>query len=373
VRQKAEDVLKRAKAGEDFAALAKQFSQDESNNSTGGSLGEFGRGVMVPEFEQAAFAMKPGEISDLVKTSFGFHIIKVTAHTPAATRPLADVRTEIEDQLKWQNAQQEAESLAKGLEAQIKTRADLDRLDKDLDRLAKERGLHVQDTTAFLRDEPIDGLGPAPEVAAQAFQLDEGAVSPALRVSRGWVFATPIGTEPARVPELSEVRDQVRDDVIESRAAELAKSRAAEIAQSLKQATDFAAAAKRAGLEVQTTELIARSSPIPDLGVSEEVDKVAFSLPVGGVSDPISTPQGTAIIRVVEKEDVTEQQIADGRDQLRDELVNQRRDRFFSGYMVEAKKGLAIAINQDTLQRAMGPAPAGAPAPPPTTSPIFPQ
>jgi peptidyl-prolyl cis-trans isomerase D len=364
VRKQAEEVLKRAKAGEDFAALAKQFSEDESNNMNGGSLGEFGRGTMVPEFDQAAFALKSGEISDLVKTAFGFHIIKVERNQPASTRPLDEVRAEIEDQLKWQQAQAQAETTAKTLAGQVKS------LD-DLTRLAKERGLHLQDTGAFLRDEPIDGLGPAPEVSAQAFQLADGAVSPALRVSRGWVLASVIGKEEPRLPELAEVRDRVRDDLTRERAAELARTKAADIAAMLKGSKDFAAAVAKAGLEVKPTELIARGSPIPDLGVSPDVDAVAFALPEGGVSDPISTPQGTAIIRVVAKEDVSDAQVASGMDQIREELVNQRRDRFFSGYMVEAKKNLRIEIFQDTLQRAVGPAPAAPAGAPPGGPPIF--
>jgi len=346
VRKQAEEVLKRVKAGEDFAALAKQYSEDESNNAKGGDLDYFGRGSMVPEFEQAAFGMKTGEISDLVKTSFGFHIIKVVDHKPALTRPLAEVRAEIEDQLKGQKAQQQAEQTAKTLEAQLKTSA-------DLDRIAKERGLYVQETGLFLRDEPIDGLGPAPEVAAQAFQLAEGAVSPALRVSRGWVFVTLTGKQDPYVPQLAEVRDKVREDVVRERAAEIAKTKAAEIAGLLKNAGDFAAAAKKAGLEVKTTDLIARNSPIPDIGVSAEIERVAFDLPKGAVSDPIATPQGTAIVRVAEKEGVTDAQIAAGQDQLRDELRNQRRDRFFSGYMVKAKEKLKIQINQDNVTRAI--------------------
>lgn len=364
VRKQAEEVLKRARGGEDFAALAKEFSEDDSNNMTGGSLGEFGRGTMVPEFEQAAFALKTGDISDLVKTAFGYHIIKVEQNQPGATRTIDEVRPEIEDQLKWQKAQEQAESAAKTIEGQVRTR-------EDLDRIAQERGLHVQDTGAFSRDEPIDGLGPAPEVSAQAFQLADGAVSPALRVSRGWVLATVIGKEEPRLPELGEVRERVREDLTRERAAELAKTKAAEIAAMLKGAGNFAAAAAKAGLEVKPTELIPRGSPIPDLGVSPDVDNVAFTLPDGGVSDPIATPQGTAIIRVVAREGVTDEQVAEGMDQMRDELVNQRRDRFFSGYMVEAKKSLQIAINQETLQRALGPAPAAPAGAPPSGPPIF--
>jgi peptidyl-prolyl cis-trans isomerase D len=357
VKTQAEGILKRAKAGEDFAALAKQYSEDESNSGKGGDLDYFGRSTMVPEFEQVAFALKPGEISDLVKTSFGFHVIKLVDRRDATTKPLAEVRAEIEEQLKWQKAQQQAEQTAKSLEAQMKSTA-------DLDRIAKERGYHVQDTGLFLRDDPIDGLGPSPEVSAQAFQLAEGTVSPALRVARGWVFVTPTGKQQPYVPQLAEVRDRVRDDVTRERATELAKAKGAEIAALLKKAPDFAGAVKKAGLEVKPTELIARGAAIPDIGVSAEAENVAFSLPQGGISDPVSTPQGTAIIRVVEKEAVTDAQVASGLDTLREQLLNERRDKFFSGYMVKAKEGLKIAIHQDVLTRAMGPAPA-APALPP--------
>ena len=352
VRKQAEDLLQRVKAGADFAALAKQYSEDEVSSTKGGDLDYFGRGAMVPEFEASAFAMKTGDVSDLVKTSFGFHIIKVVDRREAATRALADVRAEIEDQLKWQKAQQQAEQTAKTVETQLKNAA-------DLDRIAKERGFHVQDTGLLLRDDPIDGLGPAPEVAGQAFQLAEGAVSPALRVSRGWVFVTVTQKQDPYVPQLTEVSARVRDDLIRQRATELAKTKAAEIAAMLKGARDFGAAAKKAGLEVKPTELIARGAPIPDIGVSPEIDKVVFPLPVGSVSDPISTPQGTAIVRVAEKEAVTDAQIATGMDQTREELVNQRRDRFFGGYMAKAKETLKISINQETLARAIGAPPAG--------------
>lgn len=347
VQALAEEVLKKARAGADFAALAKQYSDDDSNKDNGGDLDYFGRGRMVAEFDAAAFAMKTGEISNLVKTAFGFHIIKVVDAKPDTTRPMAEVRAEIEDQLKWQKAQAEAERIAKSLEATTKTPA-------DLEKMARERGLPVVETGLFLASDPIGALGPQPEMAQRIFATKEGEVTPALRVAAGWAFATVTGRQDAYIPKLDEVKEKVRDDLAAEKAAELAKTRASAIAAELRAAKDFAAAAKKAGLEVKTTELIARGAPIPDLGVSEAIDAAAFSLPVGGVSDAVSTPTGTAIVRVAEKVDVTPAEMAAGTDQLRDELVNQRRDRFFSAYMLKAKQTLKINIRQDTLARVVG-------------------
>ncbi len=327
VQAQAEEVLKKAKApGADFAALAKQYSEDESNNTIGGDLDYFGRGRMVAEFEQAAFAMKNGEISDLVKTAFGLHIIKMVDNKPESTRPLAEVRTEIEEQLKWQKAQAEAEKIAKTLESQIKTPA-------DLDRVAKERNMEVTETDLILLAEPIVGIGTQPELSGRLFGMKEGDVTPAMRVSTGWVFGTVTGRQDAYVPQLAEVKARVTEDVKQDKAAEMAKQRAVTIANELKTAKDFAAAVKRAGLDIKTTELITRGSAIPDVGISDTVDAAAFALPQGGVSDAITTPTGTAIIRVAEKVNVTDAEIESGKDALRDELINARRDKFFAAYM----------------------------------------
>ena len=348
VKAKAEEVLKMAKApGADFAALARKFSEDESNNSNGGDLDYFGRGRMVAEFEQAAFAMKNGETSDLVKTAFGFHIIKMVDNKPETTRPLAEVRSEIEDQLKWQKAQAEAEKIAKSLEATMKTPA-------DLDRIAKERGMQLTETGLILLAEPIQGVGSQPELSGRLFGMKEGDVTPAMRVSTGWVFASVTGRQDPYIPKLDEVKTKVADDVKQEKAVAMAKQRAASIATELKSAKDFAAAVKRAGLEIKPTELVARGSAIPDLGISDSIDNVAFALPQGGVSDAITTPTGTAIIRVAEKVNVTDAEVESGKDQMRDELVNARRDKFFGAYMQKAKQGLKITTREDTLARVVG-------------------
>jgi peptidyl-prolyl cis-trans isomerase D len=164
VRKQAEAVLKRAKAGEDFAKLANQYTEEEVGKTRGGDLDFFGRGQMAKEFEDAAFALKPGEISDIVKTQFGLHIIKVTDRRDAATKPLEEVKGQIEDEIKWERAQAEAQRIADELDAQIDDPG-------DFDTLAKSRGLTVAESGVFSRQEPIGGLGVAPAVAERAFEM----------------------------------------------------------------------------------------------------------------------------------------------------------------------------------------------------------
>jgi peptidyl-prolyl cis-trans isomerase D len=337
VRKQAESVLKRAKVGEDFAKLANEFTEEEVGKTRGGDLDFFGRGAMAKEFEEASFALKPGQISDIVQTQFGLHIIKLTDRKPATTRTLDEVKPQIEDQIKWERAQAEAQRVADELDNQIDDPS-------DLDTIAKTRGLTVNESAFFGRQEPITGLGLAPAVAERAFGMKQGEVSDALRTPQGFVFITMTATEAARDSGLEEVKARVRDDVIKNKAADTARQRAAAVVAQLK-GSSFDAAAKAAGLESKTTDLIARGAPIGDAGISPAVEAVAFTLPAGAVSDPIQTDNGAVIVKVVERKDVTPDEIRSGRQQLRTEVINERRNRFFSTYMSKAREKMRININ----------------------------
>jgi peptidyl-prolyl cis-trans isomerase D len=139
--------------------------------------------------------------------------------------------------------------------------------------------------------------------------------------------------------------------VVKQKARELSKQKAAEVSSKLKAAGDFDKAAKAAGVEAKTTDLLARDAPIPDLGAAPAVEDAAFKLPVGAVSDPIATDGGSAVIKVLEKKEVTDADWAANKDKFRDELLTDRRNRFFSAYMVKAKQKMKIAVTRETLQR----------------------
>ena len=344
VRKQAEDILQQVKAGADFAELAKKYSEDEGSKPNGGDLDYFSRGRMVPEFEAAAFALEVGQVSDIVKSQFGFHIIKVVDKKPAVTRSLDEVRPQIEEQLKRQRADQQIATRATELAAGISNTA-------DLDRVARENGLMVTESEFFGRDDPVPGLGPAPQVAAAAFMLNGDAVNGPITTPRGPVFIALAGTRDPYVPTLDQVKDRVREDVIRTRATELSRQRASQIAAALRSAGNFAAAAKAQGFEAKDTELIARGAPLPDVGVSAAIDKVAFSLPVGGVSEPITTNDATVIVRVAERDEVTPDELQNGRETFRDQLLSERRGQFFSAYMAKAKERMRIEIRDDVVRR----------------------
>jgi len=342
VKKQAEEILAKVKApNADFAKLANQYTEEEAGKTRGGDLDFFGRGQMAKEFEDAAFALQPGQISEVVKSPFGYHIIKVTDRKPAVTQPLDTVRVQIEEQIKNDRAQTEAQRIANDIGGQLKK-------PEDLDTVARSRGLTVSESGFFASEEPIAGLGMAPAVGARAFEMNTGEVSEAIRTPQGFAFITVVGTQESKLPTLEEVKARVREDVVKKKSVDTAREKAAAVAAQLKTG-NFDAAAKAAGLEVKTTELIARGAPIADAGISPAVDVAAFALPAGGVSDPVTTDHGAVIVKVLEKKEVTADEIAKGKDDVREQLLNERRNRFYSSYMTKARDRMKINIFRETL------------------------
>jgi len=268
----------------------------------------------------------------------------VTDHKQAVTRPLADVTPQIQEQLAGQKTDQQLAERARQLKDRLKSAT-------DLDAVARDNGLMVQESGFFQREDPVPGLGAAPQVAAAAFRLKDNEVSEPLTSARGQVFIAVGQKKDPYVPKLEEVKEKVRQDAIRARAAEMSRQKAGEIAAALKSAKDFAAAAKAQGLESKPTELITRGAALPDVGTSADVEKVAFTLPKGAVSEPISTNDATVIVRVVDRDEITPDKFKQAREQFRAELLNERRSRFFTSYMAKAKEKTKIEIKQDVLRR----------------------
>ena len=347
VAARAGELAAEARGGADFAELAREHSQDETNAATGGDLGSFGRGRMVPEFENAAFALAEGEISEPVRSPFGYHVIHVTEKQEEVTQPFAEVRGAIENVLKRERSSARAIALARAIAAEATT-------PDELDRAAAARGYELQESGFAARGEPILGLGLAQEVSAQAFAVDPGAVAGPIPTPAGPAFVTVIDIQDPYVPELDEVREQVREDVIRKKSLTLAQGRAAEAAEALKAAVDFVSAAEEAEWAVGSSDLVTRGSTLPEVGPSAAVEAVAFAMTPGTVSDVVQTGDAVAVVHLVEREEASAAELAQNRDTLRNELMLQRQSRFFTAYMDNVKARLDIAIDLAVLEQALG-------------------
>jgi peptidyl-prolyl cis-trans isomerase D len=248
--------------------------------------------------------------------------------------------------LKYEQASAAAQKLADQVAGELKKPS-------DFEAVAKAHGLHTGESGLFQPDEPIAGIGMSPAVGQAAFELKEGEVSDALRTPQGFAFITVTGKQAAYLPKLDEVKSKVRDEVLKQKAIEVARQKAASISAEMKSG-DFEKAAKAAGLEVKTTDLIARGAPIGDVGISPALEAAAFTLPQGAVSDPIVTENGAAIVKVVERKDVVADDLAKQKDSLRTELLNDRKQRFFAAYMTKARQKMKIQINRETIAQIVG-------------------
>jgi peptidyl-prolyl cis-trans isomerase D len=294
-RKRAEEILAKAKKGEDFALLAEKNS-DGPTAKKGGDLGYFPRGRMVKEFEDAAFSLKSGEISPVVRTQFGFHVIKVEDVKEERTQTLDEVRKSIESTLRDQRARDLAErTVEESLYTLYKGGA--------MEQVAEEYRVSVNETGFFSRGEKIEGIPASDEMTSIVFSLEAGEISPVIEVSKDFYIFRATERRESHLPELEEVRDRVEKELRGKKAEKTAESVAEELLAELKGGQPMKEAAASNGFKVEETGLFKRwTSFIPKIGFSEGVEEVLSSLsaehPYAG--RPIKTGGDWVLIRFKE-------------------------------------------------------------------------
>lgn len=259
VRAEAQKVQEEAKKDKDFSELARKYSQDEGSASKGGELGFFTAKKMQPSFSAAAFAMNPGDISDLVRTPFGFHIIKVEEVRPERTAPLEEVKGDIEKSLKYQKAKDVAY-------AKVRDLRDLSYARKDIGKAAQELKLQVTGPEWIQQaaDQPDSGPFP-PQVKAKIFELGQDDISDIIETPKGMAVAQLKSIQKPQPIPFEKVKDKVTNDYRAEQSEVLAQKKAAEILAQAKEKGSLAEVAKAQNLNLRQSESFSRQNPDKDL------------------------------------------------------------------------------------------------------------
>jgi len=327
VKKKAEDILAQAKKkGANFEDLAKKYSEDPGSKAKGGDLGWLVQGQTVPEFEKAAFSLNKGEISDLIKTQYGFHIIKVLDKETAHTKTFDEVKDTLRPNFLLNKVDQEASKAADQISADIRQSNK-----NTLDQLAQKYHLAIAETHPVGPGEPVLELGNGQEVKDEIFQLRQGDLSLPLRTDRGYVVLSLRQALLAHQGTLEEVRDKVVTALKQQKSNELAQSKANELATRLKAGEKFAAAAKAIGLDPKTSDLFARNGSVANLGSGKQLAP-AFSLKIGQPGPPLHLGSNWAVYLLVERQESNPADFEKQKKEITDTLLKQKRELAFSAF-----------------------------------------
>lgn len=326
IRKKAEEVLKQARSGAKFDELAKKYSEDPGTKDKGGDLGWIVQGQTVPEFQSAAFTLEKGKISDLVKTQYGFHIIKVLDKETAHTKPFDEVKDSIKTPLVLSKADKIASDQADQMATVIR------RSNKaSLDDLAKQFHLVTGETRPISASDPVLEFGNSQEAKDTIFRQRQGELSTPIRTDRGYLVLEVTQILPAHAGSLEEVRDRVVTELKQRKADDLARTKAEDLAKRAKAGEKFAAAAKSLGVEAKTSDLIARNGTISGAASGKQLS-AAFNLKPGDVAPPLNLGSNWMVYAVVEKQEPSPADFDKQKKDLTDQVLQSKRELAFQAF-----------------------------------------
>jgi peptidyl-prolyl cis-trans isomerase D len=339
-KAKAETVLQKLKAGGSWTDLAKQYSDDPGSKDAGGELGFSQRGRMVPEFDNAIFTQKIGDIA-IVKSQFGYHVVQVEDRQTAHTQPLNEVLPQIQAALVRDASAQAQEKFAEDLTSEA--------IKNGLEKTAAAHHLEVVTTQPVEQNGVIAALPSSAQLLAKAFGSKQGDPPQSAPTGEGYAIFQVTGIQPAHAPAFADWKSHVLDDYRNEQLPALLSAKTAELANRAKNENDLAKAAKEVGATVKSSDLVGLTGQVPDVGQLGQVAPQLFDLNVGAVSGPISAERNGVVARITDKQEPSADEIQKSFDQTRDEMLDQRRSDafnvFLSGVMDEYKKKGLIRQN----------------------------
>ncbi len=334
---RAQEIRRRILAGESFAALAKKHSGDTTSADKGGVLEPFGRGEMMKPYEEAAFALQVGGISDVVRTPFGFHVIKVAGDRPPRTTPIEEVRETLRQELQLERARSEVQ----------KRSADFARAagGGNLEAVAKSQGLTVQPIGEVREGDALPGLLASQVVVERMLDMAPGQVSDPIPLPSGQVVVQVTGTLPSAPRPFQESRAQILRDFEQERAREAV----ARTVRSAGSQDGLKAAARILKAELKTQADVTRGSSLAGVPPDPEIGRQISILPAGTLGDPVSTSAGIVVLRVSQRQDHKDE-FAAQRDSLGDGLLRQRQDRLYRALVKRLRERGDVLLNEAAIK-----------------------
>jgi peptidyl-prolyl cis-trans isomerase D len=347
-KARAENLAARAKTpGADFAKLADENTDDPSGKGQGGKLPAFSRGQMVPEFEEAAFSMQPGEIRGSVKSQFGYHIIKLNAKMPARTRPFEEARPMLAADLSERQASAEMERQSRDLAAKLKSMSSAS--DDDLRKLQSET-VNLNTTEWTARGDAIPGIGANQKFSDEAWTLPVGKVSATpVTTPRGIVFVKPSEERAAGLAPFAELKPRLEQDWKTERREKDALAQLEPASRELSSGATLASLASRYGTEVKTSTEFGPGGPVPDIGQAPGLSDAVFKTPQGQAGPPVPVPAGFVLFRVLTRTEGDRNAFQAQKAELAESLRSREAERLTRAYLAGERAARKIEVNEQLL------------------------
>lgn len=341
-KKRAEKVSEELEKGANFEELAKKYSEDESNAKKGGDVGYFPRGRMLKEFEDAAFSLKISDLSGIVETNFGYHIIKVTDKKEAGAKPLNEVKDEIYKIL----LSKKSKKLARRTLLTISKSTDpVNEFNNNSNSDALEKG-----TTDFfsMKDDLIPLIGMSYQFKLEAFSLKENEISRIIETEKGGYLLRLLEKKEAYIPQLDEVKDEVEELFSLQEQKKIAAREANSLLNQLKQGTSINALAEQTSIETSHTDFFDRDQAINVFGMKKEFIHAAFQLKAKeSVVVPISGK--FYLIYMKEKAKFDEETYKKEKNDFSKDFLKDKQEKFQAAWLENLKKNAEVTINEQML------------------------
>lgn len=351
MKAKAEGLLKQIQAGGDFAKLAKENSQDPGSSDKEGELGWLVRGQTVPEFEKSAFSMQPGQVSGLVKTTYGYHIIKTEQHQAARVMPFEEAKAQVLMERTQRTLVQLAQSLSD------KAIAELRKDPQHPEKAAAAVDSPLTRVENLLAGDPIPGIGVSKEFSDAIASLKKGDVTagPISLPGNKAAIAVVTDYQPVHAASLEEAAAEARNKARDEKVQKLLTQKAADLlAKAQAMGGDLQKAAKELKIEVKTSAEINRQGAIEGVGSVSSLPE-AFTKAEGGLMGPVTVPGGRLVARVAAKIPADMAglgtQSATLREEMKQQKARERSQLFEEGLKKRLEEQGKLKIKKDVLAR----------------------